>query len=295
MKKLKGFFRMFWDAGKILSMNEPLILCSATSYYAVFAIPAILLILIYVFGRIINPELIEEELFGQLQEALGEDTAKQMEVVIANMLDIGENWKITVFSIAIFLIASTSLFIVIQKSINRIWEIKAKPKNNYLNKLKDRGFAMIVILAGGVLAFISFLAEFLLRFMSDFVDSLFGIGITTFELLNTILTLFLMAVWYAMVFKLLPDAKIKWKPVIIGAVFTAFLFFIGKIVVEFLFIGRLDDWWGGLTSVVLILIFIFYISFLSYYGASFIRVMVESKGKKIEPADYATTFSVEEG
>jgi membrane protein len=294
LKIMKKYFKIFYKAWNILSDNDPLVLCSSTSYYAIFAVPSILVIIISILGIIFQPAIISGELFSQMEGIFGTETTEQMEDVIISMRDLDENWKITVFSIVIFLISSTTLFIVIQKSINRIWQIMPKPHSNILNMLKNRGFALVVIFAGGLLAFVSVLSEILVYFLSDFVDSIFGIGIIAFEIMSTIVSLVVFTIWFALAFKLLPDANIKWKSVWIGAFLTSVLFLAGVRVLQMLFVGRLDDWWGGLSSIVLVLIFIFYFSWLVYYGAAFTRALIESKGNKIKPADYATIFEIKE-
>ncbi|MBA3898986.1 MAG: YihY/virulence factor BrkB family protein [Bacteroidetes bacterium] len=294
MKKIKKFFKTFYKAWNILSDNEPLILCSSTSYFALFAVPAILVIIISILGVIYEPAIISGELFSQLEEVLGAETSEQLEEVIVNMREMDPNWKITTFSIAIFLISSTTLFTVMQKSINRIWEIKPKPQSNILNMLKNRLFALVVIFAGGILAIASVLSEIVVSFLSSFVDSILGIGIIVFELMSRVVSLLIFTLWFALAFKLLPDAKVKWKHVWIGAFLTSILFLVGMIVLQMLFLGRLDDWWGGVSSFVFILIFIFYTSWLVYYGAAFTRAFIESKGKKIEPESYARVFEIKE-
>jgi membrane protein len=294
VKIFKKAFTVLVRAGKVLAKADLLIYSSATAYFSLFAIPAILFILLNLLGLFFGEQLVTGEILIQVKDVFGEETAIELLNVLENLSDLDKSWKFLTAGIVIFFISSTTLFIVLRKTINHIWEIIAKPPNNFLYVLKKRGLALIVIFIGGVLALVSVVTESLVSYLSDYFDELFGMGAAFFVIMNRVLALVLVTIWFASVFKLLPDAKIDWKPVWLGSFITAILFLIGKYILGIIFIGELSEVWGGVSSIILLLLFIFYVSVLIYYGAAFIKVYIEFKKGQLKPEKYAFRYVIKE-
>lgn len=264
-------------------------LSASLAYYTVFSIGPMLLLMMSLASLFFGQEAIEGKIFGELNGLLGASAAAQVQQIIKNITFSGKTNFALVASIVTLLIGATTVFIEIQDSINMIWKLKAKPKKGWLAFLKNRllsssliislGFLMIVTLVvnGAIEAFM----EMVGRYFSQLTEVLMII-------INLIISFFVITILFGIMFKFLPDAKIRWKHVRTGAVFTALLFMVGRYLIG-LYIRQTgtESTYGAAGSIVVILVWIYYSAVILYIGAEFTQVYTEAFGGKIEPAEYA--------
>ncbi len=284
---------MFKQAYIDLSKKDPLIMASSTAYFTLFALPAIFFVLLNVLGILLNPEIVSGQLFRRLQDLLGSDIANQVEQILGYFQNIESNWKFLIVGSVFFFIVSTTLFIVIEKSINKLWDIMPRPKNKFLGVLKKRVVSLLVILIGGILVLLSLVIDTLINILQDFLpDIIFNIDIVALAIINKVVAFSIITLWFALLFKMIPDARIKWKIVWVGAIITSILFTGGMILLRFLFIDKFGEIYGSASAIVSLLIFIFYVSLLIYYGAAFTKAFAVYKGEKVKPSKHAVNFTI---
>lgn len=272
--------------------NDPLRMAGATAFFASFALPAVLLILIQVYGLLVSPRFMSRKLFQNLRELFGWNTAHELHETLFKVQQLFRNgWKATLGFLFLIFVATT-LLKVIKDSLNQLWNIRtiSHPgiKFNLLTRLKS----LTVILVGGLLFLLALSAESgidLLQqknhYQPEGNNLLFKSGV------RQSLSFILSVVWFSLLFKFLPDAKPPWKTVIIGGVFTGLLFMPGKLLLQWLLsYNNMQSIYGASASSVLLLLFVFYTSFIFYYGACFTRVWTESHKKAILPGEFAEKY-----
>lgn len=194
-----------------------------------------------------------------------------------------------VISIITLLIGATSVFIEIQDSLNMIWKLKAKPKKGWLAFLKNRLLSSSLIISLGFLLIVTLVVNGAIEALMQVINRYFSfVAEILLVVINLAVSFAVIAVLFAIIFKFLPDAKIKWSHVRTGAVFTAILFMIGRYVIG-LYIKQsaTESTYGAAGSLVVLLVWIYYSAAILYIGAEFTQVYTEAYGGKIEPAEYA--------
>lgn len=294
-EKFKDIIYLFKEAFLELKKANPLLMAGATSFFTLFAMPPALTILVSLFGIIFREEYISGEMKDTLEQAFGERSAGQVIRILENIKAMGDNIWITIFGAIFLMFVATTLFVVVQNSLNLLWKVRQKPGKPVLRILKNRLKSLLVILFTGFLFFISFLLETILIILRNQLKDFLPDFLIPAGLLSQLITIALVTVWFAVLFKYLSYIKISWRPVWAGAVFTALLFTAGKYLLgNVLLQSNIGNIYGAAASVVLILLFIFYFSFIIFYGASFTMVFSRSKGFKAVPHKYASIFEIKD-
>jgi membrane protein len=274
--------------------NDPLRLASSAAYYALFAIPSAILILLFLFGMFINEQQLGNELYQSIVEILDEESAEQIFKILTNLADFSDEWWMLIGSAIIFLIASTTFFVVLKSSINQLWNIKTKSERKALMIFRRRAISVAIIIFGGILFLIALLADALLAVVSNFIpDIIPGVDWFLAQVISNSISILIITIWFAAIFKYLPDVIISWKALFTGAFATAVLFTAGKIVMgNILFSGELTTIYGAASSIIALLIFIYYSAYIIFFGASFTRAFAEYKGFPIRPGRYAFRYRI---
>lgn len=264
-------------------------LSASLAYTTVFSIGPLLLLIMSLASIFFGADAIQGKIFYQLNGLVGTDAAKQIQDIIKNIEFSGKTRFALISSIVTLIVGATSLFAEMQDSLNLIWKIKAKPKRGWLQFLRNRLVSSSLIVSLGFLLIVSLvvngavdaLSGLLARYLSD-------IGVVLIYIINFVITFGVLALLFAIIFKVLPDAKIKWRDVRTGAIFTTILFFIGRFLIG-LYIAKTGtaSTYGAAGSIIVILVWIYYSSAILYLGAEFTQVYSEMYGGKIEPAEYA--------
>ena len=303
MKKkisLKGLWRVLKQSFSGFVDDKVMKLSASLAYYTIFSMGPLLIVIIYLCSLFFGREAIEGEIYGQIQSFVGSDTAKQIQDIIKNA-SIGDKGKIAaVIGIITLLIGATTVFAEIQDSINDIWGIKPKPKKGWLKMLMNRLLSFSVIISLGFILLVSLGLSYMVEALSSSLARAFpDVTVIVFYVINLLLSLTVISTLFAVIFRVLPDAKIKWRDVMAGALTTAILFMLGKFGISF-YIGQsnVGSTYGAAGSLVVLLVWVYYSSIILYFGAEFTKSYAVEYGTPIHPNDYAVTMrhvEVEEG
>ena len=264
-------------------------LSAALSYYTIFSLGPMLIIIISLTGIFYGQEAVEGKLYWQIKKVLGHEASVQVQQIIQNIQSVDKGVMGTIIGTAILIIGATGIFTEIQDSINFIWSIKAKPKRGLIKFLFNRMLSFSLIVSLGFLLIVSLLANTLMALLSERLGRLFtGNTVLLFYLVNQVLIFGVISLLFAVIFKVLPDGKIKWKDALFGAAFTAVLFMLGKAAIGF-YLGSsaLGTTYGAAASIVIILTWVYYISMILYFGAEFTKIYALEFGNGIVPNDNA--------
>ena len=272
--------------------NKVLKLSAALAYYTIFSLPGLLLIIIWISDIFYGRQAIDRSIYGQISEFVGPEAGLQIQETIRSAALSNSGGWAAIIGIATLVFGATGVFSEIQDSINQVWHLKAKPK-------KGRGFIMLVvnrlisfsmIITLGFLLLVSLIINGMMDILFDRLEQSFpDVQVFVVYVFNAIVSFLVTAVLFAIIFKVLPDAKIKWKDVRAGAITTAILFMVGRFVIGF-YLGqdtRLATAYGAAGSVIIILLWVYYAAAILYFGAVFTRVYAISRGCRIYPSKYA--------
>jgi membrane protein len=269
--------------------DEPFRLSAVVAYYAVISLPALLVIIINLVGSIWGYEIVQGELTAEFSSALGKDAAASIETIIKETRASDKNTLSTVIGIGTLLFGATGVFYQLKISLNEIWKIAPNPDAKLWKLVTDRVLSFAFILVIGFLLLISFIITTAISALNNYIrEALPDILVYVAYFLDFILSVGIISVLFALMFRYLPDAKIKWKTVWIGAIITAVLFVIGKLLLGFYF-GQADpgSTYGAAGTIVLVLLWVSYSSLILFFGAEFTYVYANRYGTGIEPTELA--------
>lgn len=270
--------------------NDPFRLSAVIAYYAVFSLPGLFVIIFYLAGQFYGPEAIRGEVYETLRLYIGSDGALQIQEIIKNQA-LGQrgNFLATSISIGSLIFAATGLFFHLKISLNDIWELKAIPEKAWLQVIIDRSFSFVIILVIGSLLLLSIIASATVRALSSYLPHIFDsystflVGVANFFILLVIVT-----VLVAIIYKVLPDARVAWKDVWIGSLVTALLFLGGmELIGKYISLADPASAYGAASAIILILLWASYGSLVFFLGAAFTAVYTQHYGTKIHPKKYA--------
>jgi len=289
MKYLKDLWKITKNTFTAWMKADPFRQSAVIAYYAVFSIPALLVIIIACAGFAFGREAVQGEISGQISAAIGTDAARQVEGMIAKVSGEKSSIWATIIGVVTLFVGATGVFAQLQISLNLIWEVKVEAKKKWLKTLKDRLFSFGLILSIGFLLLISLLLTAGLAAFSDWIKNhLPDFMMFIFQLINFLLSFLVITVLFALMFKILPDAKIRWKDVWVGAMVTTLLFIAGKFGLGFYF-GKAepDSTYGAAGSVVLIMLWVSYSCMIVFLGAEFTKQYATHFGHDIVPTQDA--------
>ncbi len=269
---------------------------ASLSYYTVFSIAPFLAIIISIGGFFFGREAIQGELYPQIHQLVGDAAALQIQQMITSIHLSGKGFFAAVVSFIVLIVGATGIFNEIQDSINHIWGLKSKPKRGWLKMLLNRLISFSLIISLGFLLMVSLLLNTLVDLLSkQLLKFLPGGGIYIIDILNNCLMFILISFLFGIIFKVLPDARIKWKDVTVGAVTTAVLFMIGKFCIG-LYLGHsnLGSIYGTAGSIIIVMLWVYYSAVILYFGAEFTKVYAKHYGDEIIPNDYAVWVKTKE-
>ncbi|HET7116790.1 MAG TPA: YihY/virulence factor BrkB family protein [Hanamia sp.] len=286
---IKQVFKEF-SADNILKYSASL------AYYTVFSIAPLLVIVSALLGFFFGKEAMEGQIYDQLNHLVGSLAAMQIQDTIKNIHLNTNSYMASVISIIILFIGATSIFGEIQDSLNKIWGLRIKAKKVWWKLLITRLLSFSLILSIGVIMIVSVLLNALVNAFGQLISnylknySTYFIGITE-ATLSLLITGFL----FSLIFKILPDAKIKWKDVLLGGFVTAIFFTIGKMGIGF-YLGKsnLTSLYGAAGSIIIFMVWVYYSSIILYLGAEFTKVQTKLYGGNIIPNEYAEWVELEE-
>lgn len=297
--KAKGLFSKTWYLLKntISEFNDDnaIKLSASLSYYTIFAIPPLMIIIITLCGFFFGKDAVTGELYGQINRLVGNDAAIQIQNAIKNVELSDSNAFAAIFGGVMLLIGASGVFAEIQSSINFIWGLKAKPNKGFKKFIQNRLMSFSMIVSVGFLLLVSLLVNSVMDLLSAKLRSYFQEGtIYIFYVLNLLLVFAIITLLFTIIFRTLPDGKIRWKDAFIGSSFTAVLFMVGKFAIG-LYLGNstVASVYGAAGSIIIILVWVYYSAIILYFGAEFTKVYAKAYGGSISPNEYSVEIQKE--
>jgi membrane protein len=293
MKNLwvKGAVGVLKESFKGFSEYKVPKLSASLAYYTVFSLGPLLIVIIFLCSIFLGREAVEGTIYSQMQGFVGDDAAKQIEDIIKNAAVSGKGSIAAIIGIATLIIGATTVFGEIQDSINTVWGLKPKPKQGWLKLIKNRLLSFGIIGTLGFLLLVSLGINAIIESLGNRLKDIFpDVAVVFFYIINLLLTLGVTTFLFAVIFKVLPDAKIKWKDVWAGAITTSVLFMLGKFAISF-YISKSEvgSTYGAAGSLVVLLVWVYYSAIILYFGAVFTKAYAMKYGSDILPNDYAVT------
>jgi membrane protein len=289
MKKIKAFWKVFKNASIGFIDDNAFKLSASLSYYTVFALAPLLIIIISLTGIFFGRDAMQDRIYIQLKGLVGSEAAMQVQTIIQNIHNTESSTTGAIVGIIILFIGATGVFTEMQDSINYIWSVKAKPKRSWVKYLINRLLSFSLIIGMAFLLLVSLVVNAILNLLSDYLMTLLPLyTVQLFFVINTFIILLVISGLFTVIFKILPDAIIEWRDAIIGSVFTALLFLLGKFLINY-YIGKanLGITYGAAASIVIILVWVYYSALILFFGAEFTKMYALSHGEGIRPKETA--------
>ncbi len=271
--KIKHLPSLLKNTYKAWNANDPWRLSAVVAYYAVLALPGLMVILINFVGSIWGSAIVAGQLNTQLSSALGPDAATSILKMISETQNSKENLISTIIGLVTIVFGATGVFYHLQISLNQIWKIETSSLS-FIKVLTVRAKSFAFILVIGFLLLISFVLSTVVSVLADYIQKSFpNIILYVIYLVNFLLSIGIISTLFALMFQYMPDTKIRWKTVWIGAILTAFLFVLGEFLIS-LYFGKSNpgSTYGAAGSVVLVLLWVSYSCLIFFFGAEFTRV-----------------------
>lgn len=284
------------DIGKLLKMTfngwndkDPFRQSAVIAYYAIFSIPGLLVLVISIAGYFFGNDSVNKNILEQISSTMGSETAIQISEILIKSTQSKSTFWGSFIGIMILLVGSTAVFVELQKTLNLIWKVEVIAKKGIFTILKARLFSFGLILAIAFLLMVSLVVSTGLSSMGSWLRTYtHGYMISFFNILNFFFSLGVISILFALMFKILPDAKIKWKHVWLGAIVTGILFTIGQTVLAYYF-STADpaSVYGVAGSVILILLWVSYSSMILFFGAEFTATYAKIYSGVVPPTEIA--------
>jgi membrane protein len=287
--KIKDLGKLFKTAYKKWNEKDPFRQSAIIAYYAIFSLPALLVVVISAAGLFFDAEAVNGHVMDQISKTMGKQTSEQIKEMLVKASVAKSSIWATIIGIAVLLIGATGVFVQLQKTLNIIWEVKAVPKKGIWPMLKARLFSFGLILSIAFLLLVSLVISTILGYLSKSMSAESSdFMIIVFRVLNFIISLLVISMLFALMFKILPDAEIKWRHVWIGSIVTGLLFTLGKSGLAFYFSkAEPGEGYGAAGSIILILLWVSYSSMIMFFGAEFTRAYADLYSDYTPPSDLA--------
>ncbi len=266
--------------------NDPFGKSAVISYYTLFSLPSLLMIVTWIASELFGLEAVRGKIATKLGAFIGEGASKAIEGMIANAAIKDGSTVTVIIGVGMLLFGATGVFVRLKMAMNDIWHVEPK-KTVWLQTILDRFISFGMILVLGFLFLVSLLLSFIMRLVSEYIGTfaplIAEVAASTF---SYVLTFIVITGLFAALFKLLPDIKIRWKTTIYGAALTTVLFLVGEFLLGYYFTqSDPTSVYGGASSVVLIMLWVYYTCLILFFGAEFTNQYASYINEKVEPSE----------
>jgi membrane protein len=282
VSRLKSALDFFKQVVNEWNLDKAPRLAAALSYYTIFSIAPLLIVVIAIAGVVFGHDAVTGQLDRQIAGLVGPESAAFIQEIIRNAQKPNESFIATIIGVVTLLLSAAGFFGQLQDALNTIWNVEPKPSQGILNMLKERFLSFAMVLGVGFLLLVSLVISTILAATGDYLNQLFPGAAAVLPLANTIISFLVITALFAMIYKVLPQVHLEWKDVLIGAAFTALLFTIGKALIG-LYLGRsgVASAYGAAGSLVVILLWIYYSAQILLFGAEFTQVYTRQFGSHV--------------
>jgi membrane protein len=289
--------RKYWQLAR-KSVDEffedsPFQLAAALSFYTVLSLSPLVLIVVAAAGLVWGEQPVRSELLNQIRELTGDAGAETVRTVLESTTISGQSIGSMILGIITLLFGATTVFAQLQSSLNQIWDVKTAVKTVTRRGLlwsliRTRLLSLTLVLAVGFLLLVSLVVSAALAAFQAYLSRAFPGGGTLWQILNFLVSLLVISVLIAMVYRVLPDVRLDWPDVWVGAVTTSLLFGVGKFLIG-LYLGRasIGSSYGAAGSLVVFLVWVYYSSLIMFFGAEITFVYAQDRRKRVRPTELA--------
>lgn len=288
MKVLKNAWLLIKQTFSEWSNDKAPRLGAALSYYTIFSLAPLLILIISVAGLFLGKEAAEGRIVGELSGLIGTESAEVVQSMIAKAGSRSGGIIATVVGLVTLLVGATGVLIELQDALNTVWKVIPKPGRGIKGLIRDRLLSFSLVLGFGFLLVVSLVASAALAALGGWLSRLIPGWVVFAYILNYGVSIAVIALLMAMLFKFLPDVRMGWSDVWIGAVVTSVLFHVGKLLIG-LYVGKasVGSAFGAAGSLAVMLVWVYYTSQLVLFGAEFTRVYANKFGSKVVPTENA--------
>jgi membrane protein len=275
----------------LLINSNPLLLSSATAFFATFALSPVLIITSHLLNLFFDDKIILPKLFSKLSSVFGQKATEDIKRIVVNFLSLETNAWVTIALTVFFYFIATTLLSAVRQSIHQLWEMKKKPTHKVDYHLKERGIEIGMILLISLLFLSTLPIDNALWLLQHGMNSDGAIATTLFRVLNVFFSILVVSTWFTFLFRFMPEALVSWKVAGAGGILTGVLFVLGRLTLTKILVhGKIEELFGPSSSIALVLLFIFYCSFILYFGASFTYEYAKGIHRPIHPGKLAQHY-----
>lgn len=263
---------------------------AALAYYTLFALAPILIVAIAVAGMAFGPEAVRGEIVGQIEGLVGRDGAQAVQAMLEGAAKSSSSIPATIIGVITSFLGATGAFLELQADLDAIWRVKPRSRGNFLRELlMQRMISFGLVLGFAFLLLTSLVVSAALAAVHTYMGNAFPGVAVLWEAVNVVVSLGVITLLFAMIYKVLPDVQLAWVDVWVGALVTAGLFTVGKFLIG-LYLGTSSfaSTYGAAGSVIVILVWVYYSTQIILLGAEFTRAYVEQFGPRPPPVEFAT-------
>lgn len=246
---------------------------AALAFYTMFSLAPLLVVVIALFGLMFGAAAVRGEILTEFQDWMGKDAASLVQAILRTAAEPNTNRLAGVLGILTLIFGASGVFVQLQQSLNRIWGVAAKPGAALTKLLRKRLLSFAVVLGIGFLLAVSLIMSTALTALGDYLERRYHLPVTLLHALNILASFLLVTLLFAFIYRLLPDVRLAWRDVFLGAVVTSVLFGVGKTLIGF-YLGRTGaaSAYGAAGSLVMLLSWVYYSALVFLLGAEFTRV-----------------------
>jgi membrane protein len=280
------------EAGSQWGADKAPRLGAALAYYTLFSIAPLLVIAIGIAGLVFGMDAAQGQITGQVEHLVGKQGGEAIQAMVENASQPGKGVLGTVLGVAMLLFGAAGLFGQLQDTLNTVWEVRPKPGRGVWGFIRDRFLSLTMVLGVAFLLLVSLVVSTVLAavggLLGDWQTGVVG------QVITTALDLVVITALFALIYKFLPDAKIAWRDVWLGAAITAALFTLGKFLIG-LYLGRagVGSAYGAAGSLAVLLVWIYYAAQIFLFGAELFKAYSDRFGSRIKPKEYAQSVTAE--
>ena len=277
--------KIIGDIVKGFEHDNPMLYGASIAFYMIFSLPALLIFTVFIAGTIFEQQVVEEQIFYYIEQLVGQDSARQIGNILKNAALDEARPVAKVIGIATLTFSATTVFVNTQLALNEIWGVRAKPQKGWLKLIINRLFSFILVISLGLMLLVTIIIDTLLSSFGELLENFFSdYTVYLMRVTSTVVYVSIVTLVFSLVFKLLPDAHVRWRDVSVGAIVTTALFVIGKeLIGVYLNASNFSSAYGAAGSLVVILIWVYYSAVIFLIGAEFTKAYSLRVGKEIRP------------
>jgi len=285
---MRKLIRLFKNTYKRWAKNEPFERSASIAYYTLFSFPSLLVIIIAVAGYFFDQSQVQDEIIESLAQVVGTDTADSVEKMIVNV-NIQEGSAVALMiSIGVIVFGATGAFFQLKKAMNKIWAVREK-KSNIMMMILDRLISLGMVLSIGFMMVASLIVTTIVTSLGNLVaDYAPGISAVSLNLFNLLFSYAFIWILFSAIFKILPDVQLKWRYAFVGGSVTTVFFLMAEYGLSYYF-KQSDPTsvYGSASSVILLMLWIYYTCLILFFGAEFTVQYTLFKGEKIQTNQFS--------